>query len=252
MMAIFRREVAAYFNSAMAWTLMAVYMFVVGQMFVQTVVTFAEYSLTAGSSPFGAPPLSLIDRIMVPTFWWMGFLLLFMLPLLTMRLIAEESRTGTLEMLFTYPLTEAEIVMGKFAGAMSVVVAMMTMSASLFVALAQLVTVEWKVVASGFLGVFLMSCAFVSFGIWASSISSSQVLAAAISYGGLLSSWLVVMVTRDMENVKEVFGDISVFANLQQMAQGTLSTHQFVYYLAWTGLFLFLTIRMLESRKWGG
>jgi thiaminase len=67
-----------------------------------------------------------------------------------------------------------------------------------------------------------------------------------------LSSWLVVMVTRDMEGVKEVFGDISVFANLQQMAQGTLSTHQFVYYLAWTALFLFLTVRMMESRKWGG
>jgi ABC-2 type transport system permease protein len=249
--AIFRREVAAYFNSAMAWTLMAVFIFVVGQMFVQTVVTFAEYSLTSGSSPFGAPTLNVTDRILVPTFWWMGFLLLFMLPLLTMRLIAEESRTGTLEMLFTYPLTEVEIVMGKFAGAMSVVLAMLAMAGSMIVALAQLVSLEWKVVAAGFLGVFLLSCAFVSFGIWASSISSSQVLAAAISYGGLLSSWLVVMVTRDMEEVKEVFGEISVFANLQQMAQGTLTTHQLVYYIAWTALFLYLTIRMLESRKWG-
>jgi ABC-2 type transport system permease protein len=251
MIAIFRREVAAYFNSAMAWTLMAVYIFVVGQMFVQTVVTFAEYSLTSGSSPFGAPQLNITDRILVPTFWWMGFLLLFMLPLLTMRLIAEESRTGTLEMLFTYPLTEVEIVMGKFAGAMSVVLAMLAMSSSMLLALGQLVALEWTVVASGFLAVLLMSCAFVSFGIWASSISSSQVLAAAISYGGLLSSWLVVMVTRDMEQVKEVFGEISVFANLQQMAQGTLSTHHLVYYLAWTALFLFLTVRMLESRKWG-
>lgn len=250
MIAIFRREVAAYFNSALAWTLIAVFVFVVGQMFVQTVVSFAEFSLTAGSSPFGAPQLSVIDRILVPTFWWMGFLLLFMLPLLTMRLIAEESRTGTLEMLFTYPLTEVEIVMGKFAGAMAVVVAMLGISFSMIVALAQLTTLEWKVVACGYLGVFLMSSAFVSFGIWASSLSSSQVLAAAISYCGLLSSWLVVTVARDMEDVKEVFGDISVFANLQQMAQGTLSTHQIVYYGAWTALFLFLTIRMLESRKW--
>lgn len=251
MIAIFRREVGAYFNSAMAWTLMAVFVFVVGQMFVQTVVSFAEYSLTAGSSPFGAPQLNITDRILVPTFWWMGFLLLFMLPLLTMRLIAEESRTGTLEMLFTYPLTEVQIVLGKFAGAMTVVLAMLSLSASMIVALAQLVTLEWKVVAAGFLGVFLMSCAFVSFGIWASSISSSQVLAAAISYGGLLSSWLVVMVTRDIEEVKEVFGEISVFGNLQQMAQGTLTSHQLVYYIAWTVLFLYLTVRMLESRKWG-
>lgn len=250
MIAIFRREVAAYFNSAMAWTLIAVFVFVVGQMFVNTVINFAQYSLTAGSSPFGAPQLSVIDRILVPTFWWMGFLLLFMLPLLTMRLLAEESRTGTLEMLFTYPLTEVEIVMGKFFGAMSVVAAMLAISFSMMIALAQLTTLEWKVVASGYLGVLLLSAAFVSFGIWASSLSSSQVLAAAISYCGLLSSWLLVAMAQNMEDVKEVFGDISMFANLQQMAQGTLSTHQFVYYGAWTVLFLFLTVRMLESRKW--
>lgn len=250
MMAIFRREVAAYFNSALAWVLTGVFMFILGQMFMLTVVSYSEYSLTAGASPFGAPQLSVTDRVLVPTFWWMGFLLLFLMPLLTMRLIAEESRTGTLEMLFTYPLTELDIVMGKFAGAMTVVLGMMAMSGSLLIGLAQLVPLDWKVVANGYLAVFLLGCAFVSFGLWASSISSSQVLAAAISYGGLLSSWLVVMVARDMENIKETFGDISVFAHLQQMAQGTLSTHHLVYYLAWTGLFLFLTLRMLESRKW--
>lgn len=250
MMAIFRREVAAYFNSALAWILMGVFMFILGQMFVQTVVSYSEFSLTAGSSPFGAPSLSLTDRVIMPTFWWMGFLLLFLLPLLTMRLIAEESRTGTLEMLFTYPLTEYDIVMGKFAGAMSVVAAMLTLTFGFFISLAQVATVEWRVVASGYLGVFLVGCAFVSLGLWASSVSSSQMLAAAISYGALLSAWLVTMMVSGLEDIKEVFGDLSVFSHLQQMAQGTLTTHHLVYYLAWTGLFLFLTLRMLESRKW--
>lgn len=250
MMAIFRREVAAYFNSAMAWILMGVFMFILSQMFLQTVVSYAEFSLTAGSSPFGAPQLNLTDRVLMPTFWWMGFLLLFLLPLMTMRLIAEESRTGTLEMLFTYPLTELDIVMGKFAAAMTVVSAMLALTFSFFLSLAQMVSIEWRVVASGYLGVFLVGCAFVSLGLWASSVSSSQMLAAAISYGALLSAWLVTTMVRSLDGIKDIFGDISVFAHLQQMAQGTVTTHHLIYYLAWTGLFLFLTLRMLESRKW--
>lgn len=251
MTAIFRREVAAYFNSFMAWVLMAVYVFVLGQMFLQLVYSYADYSLTAGSSPFGAPTLSVTDRVIVPTFWWMGFLLLFLLPLLTMRLFSEEIRTGTLEMLFTYPLTERDIVLGKFLGALSVVLAMMTMSATLFIGLGQLAHLEWKILLSGFFGIFLVSCNFISFGMWASSLSSSQLVTAAISYGGLLMSWLVAFVVRNMEGVKDVFGELSVLAHLEQMAKGMLSTHQLVYYVAWTSLFIFLTIRTLESRKWG-
>jgi ABC-2 type transport system permease protein len=248
--AIFRREVAAYFNSATAWVLMGVYMFVLGMMYLERVVGYSEESLMAGSSPFGAPVLSVGDRVVVPLFWWMGFLLLFMVPVLTMRLIAEESRNGTLEMLFTYPLTDVDIVLGKFAAAMTVVLAMMGLSLSMFIALGQLVTLEWKVIACGMLGVFLVGCNYVSFGMWASSISSTQVVAAVLTYGGLLSSWLVGFVARDAESVKETFGELTVFDHLQQMARGTLSTHQMVYFAAWTALFLFLTVRMLESRKW--
>lgn len=251
MKAIFRRELGAYFNSPMAWVLIAVYLFVLGQMFLQLLSSYAEYSLTAGSSPFGAPSLSVGDRILVPTFWWMGFLLLFLLPLLTMRLFSEEIRTGTLEMLFTYPLTETEIVIGKFLGALSVVLAMMGGSALMFVALGQFVSLEWQVVACGFLGVLLVACNFVSFGMWASALSSSQLVTAAISYGGLLMSWLIAFIVRDSQGVRDVFGELSVLAHLEQMARGTLSTHQMVYFVAWTGLFLFLTVRTLESRKWG-
>ena len=249
MIAIFRREVSAYFNSALAWTLIAVFLFVLGQMFLNLVSSYAEYSLTAGSSPFGSAPLSLTDNVLVRVFFWIGFLFLFMLPLLTMRLFAEESRTGTLEMLFTYPLTEVDIVMGKFAAALTVVAAMLGLSAGMMVALGQLATVEWKIVASGYLASFLVGAAFVSFGMWASSITSSQLVASAISYGGLLSMWLVGLVTQSSEEIRNVVGDRSVFAHLQQMSRGTLTTHQFVYFLAWIGLFLFLTVRMLESRN---
>ena len=251
MIAIFKREISAYFNSALAWIMMAVFMFVLGMVFVSMLGYYSEASMIAASSPFGAQQqLNPTDKVIVPTFKWVGYLMMFILPALTMRLIAEESRQGTLEMLFTYPVTDTEIVLGKFFGCLSVVGIMMGLTSGMFIALNRVVSIEWKVVAAGYLGVLLLGSAFISFGLWASSLTSSQLIAAAITYCGLLSSWLVVIVGKEFESAKEIFGDLSSMSHLSEMAQGTISTHHLVYYLAWTGLFLFLTVRTLESRKW--
>ncbi len=252
MISIFKRELAAYFNSALAWILMAGYLLVIGLVFVFVLSIYSERSALAASSPYGPGNLNVGDGIVLPVFQWMGYLLLFTLPVLTMRLISEESRSGTLEMLFTYPVTVTEIALGKFLGAMSVVLALMALSTSMFLVLSRFVGLEWKVIAGGYLGVFLIGCAFVSFGLWASSLTSSQMIAAAITYSGLLTSWLIVIADQSVEFLKETFGDLSVMSHLQKMAQGTLSTHHIVYYVAWTALFLFLTIRMLETRKGSG
>ncbi len=250
MLAIYRRELAAYFNSALAWVLIAAFMMVLGLIFVSLLGIYSENSRMAGGLPYGAQQLNPTDNIIVPTFQWIGYLLLFIMPVLTMRLLAEESKAGTLEMLFTYPLTDWEIVLGKYLGGISLVGVMMALSSSLFVALGRLAEVEWKIVGSGFLGVLLLGSAFVSFGLWASSLTSSQMVSAAITYCGLLTSWLVVIVGEKLQTVKDVFGDLSSLGHLGEMAKGTISTHHVVYYLAWTVLFLFLTVRTLESRKW--
>ena len=250
MISIFRREVSAYFNSSLAWSLIAAFMIILGMIFVSLLGIYSEQSLTAASSPFGVQSLNPTDRVMVPTFQWIGYLLLFIMPIITMRLIAEESRQGTLEMLFTYPITDSQIVLGKFFGGLSVVAVLMGLSSTMFFSLSRLTEIEWKLVASGYLGVFLLGCAFVSFGLWASSLTSSQMIAAALTYSGLLGSWLVVIVGDRIKPLKDIFGDLSSMGHLQEMAKGTISTHHIVYYLAWTALFLFLTVRTLESRKW--
>lgn len=248
--AILRREISAYFNSALAWMVMAVFTLILGFVFVSLLTMYSDYSMVASSSPYGAQQLNPADRVLVPTFQWMGYLLLFFLPVLTMRLLAEESRVGMLEMLFTYPLSDWDIVLGKFVGAMSVVAVMMGLSSSFFLVLGRMVTVEWPLVLAGYLGAFLLSSAFVSFGLWASSLTSSQMISALISYGGLLVSWLIVIAGDSINSVKEIFGGLSPMDHLVEMARGTISTHHVVYYLSWTALFLFLTVRTLESRKW--
>lgn len=250
MLSILRREIAAYFNSALAWIVIAVFVLILGLIYVSLLGMYSEYSMVAGSSPYGAQQLDPTARVLVPTFQWMGYLLLFILPVLTMRLIAEESRTGMLEMLFTYPLTDLEIVLGKFFGAMSVVGVMLTLSSSFFVVLGRLTEVEWKVVLAGYLGVLLLSSLFVAFGLWASSLTSSQMISAVITYCGLLGSWLIVVAGDSVKTLKEIFGGLSPMDHLVEMAKGTISTHDLIYFLAGTVLFLTLTVRTLESRKW--
>lgn len=251
MIAIMRREIASYFNSATAWIMMAGYIFVLGFVFLMSLSRYSEQSIQA-ASPFSRAKLNLVDWVMVPTFWWVGFLMMFVASLLTMRLFAEESRTGTLEMLFTYPLTEVDIVLGKFFAAMTVVLSMLGLSSGMFLALSRLAAVEWKVVGAGYFGALLCACAFISFGMWASSLTNQQVIAGGISLGGLLMAWLVTLAGQSVESLKELFGELSIMAPLQEMAKGSVSTHGIVYYLAWTVLFLFLTMRMLESRKLRG
>jgi gliding motility-associated transport system permease protein len=252
MLSILKRELSAYFNSALAWIVIAVFILISGFIFVSLLGIYGEQSLAASSSPFGAQSLNPTDRVMVPVFQWMGYLLLFFLPVLTMRLIAEESRVGMLEMLFTYPLGDWEIVLGKFFGALGVVGVMMALSSSYYLVLSRLIKIEWTLVASGYLGLLLLSCAFVAFGIWASSLTSSQMVSAVITYGGLLASWLVVIAGDNIQTAKDIFGGLSPMDHLVEMARGTISTHHLVYFLAWTCLFLFLTVRTLESRKWSG
>jgi ABC-2 type transport system permease protein len=191
-----------------------------------------------------------MNELVVPYVWWMGFLMMFFLPMLTMRLIAEERRTGTLETLFTYPLTDLQIVLGKFLAALCVALFMIFFGYVWVAGLSTKVTVEWNLVGMGLVGLILYASALISFGLWASSLTSSQMVAAVLTYGGLMMMWLVQVLGDEIQFLIDKLGPLSVMEHLENMVRGNITTHDFVYYFAWIGLFVFLTCRVLESRKW--
>lgn len=251
MLSIIRRDLATYFNSAMAWILSAVYLFLTGIIFILMLSSFNDRSATAGMPQMGGGNPNVMNDVVVPYVWWMGFLLMFIVPMLTMRLFAEERRTGTLETLFTYPLSDLDIVLGKFTAALGLVTVMLGLGYSSVIALSQKVALDWSSTGLGFCGLLLVASAFISFGLWASSLTASQVVAAAVTYGGLMLMWLVEVLERDtLAPVKEKLGGLSVMEHLERLVRGNVTTHDLLYYVAWTGLFLFLTCRVLDSRKW--
>ena len=248
MIAVFQRELKAYFSSILAWILTAIYLFIVGVILSLSIEDFADMSMAAMR---GMGQSNVMEQLVPPLMTTMGFLLLFFLPLLTMRLFAEERRSGTLDLLLTYPLTEAQILGGKFLAALSVMGMMLAFTLSGFLLLGRMTPVEWPVLGIGYLGLVLMGGAFLAFGMWASSLTSSQLVAAVVTYGGLLMLWILSGVDRSGA-LKEKVGDLSALAHLSNMTKGVLDTQDLVYFLALTALFLFLTARVLESRKWRG
>jgi len=249
MLAIFRRDLAAFFNSVTVWVLAGAYLFLAGLIFTAMVKSFADNSMMAGMQGMGKGP-NVMDELVVPYLWWLGFLMMFILPLLTMRLLAEEKRTGTLELLFTYPVNEWEIVLAKFSAALTVVGCMLGMSCLSLLYISGKVTLDWRLVGTGYLGLLLLGAAFIALGIWASSLSSSQVVAACVTYGLAMMLWLMQVLEEYVLFAKERLGNLGMMSHLENFARGNLSSHDFIYYLALVGLFLFLTVRVLDSRKW--
>ena len=254
MLAIFRRDLAAYIQSITVWILAAAYLFVSGLIFTLMVKNFVESSMGGMS---GRTP-NIMDELVLGYQWWLGFLMIFLLPMLTMRLLAEERRIGTLELLFTYPVTEWEIVLAKFFASWFTVLGMLGMSCLSLAYLSSKTPLDWALVGSGYGGLALMASTLVAIGLWASSLSSSQVIAACITYGIAMMLWLMQLLENYLpekltqgftENSKGI-GGLGIMTHLESFARGNLSSHDIIYYLSLTGLFLFLTVRVLDSRKW--
>lgn len=248
MIAVFQRELKAYFSSILAWVLVSGYLFIVGIIVSASIVDFADMSM---GMMRGQGQVNVMEQLVPPVMATMGFLLLFFLPLLTMRLFAEEKRSGTLDLLLTYPLTETQIVAGKLLAALTVLAMMLAFTLSGFLMLSRLTPVEWPLIGVGYLGLILLGTVILSIGMWASSLTASQLVAAVVSYGGLLVLWILGSLDRSGD-LKEKVGDLSILGHLTNMTRGVLDTQDIVYFITLAGLFLFLTVRVLESRKWRG
>ena len=256
MLAIFRRDLSAYFNSVTVWVLTAAYLFVSGLIFTLMTKNYVDSSMMGSMS--GRTP-NIMDELVLGYQWWLGFLMIFLLPMLTMRLLAEEKRIGTLEVLFTYPVNEWEIVLAKFFASLLTVVGMLALSCLPLAYLSGKTALDWQLIGSGYGGLVLMASTLVAIGLWASSLSASQVIAACITYGLAMMLWLMQLLdsfllpdklTEGFSEGSKGIGTLGIMTHLESFARGNLSTHDVVYYLALTLLFLFLTIRVLDSRKW--
>jgi ABC-2 type transport system permease protein len=240
-LALVQRELLGYFSSPLAWVVATAFLLYNGFWF-WIIVSYLNRPETMAMAP-----LKLIFGGTV--FFW--FFLLFILPVITMRLLAEERRSGTLEVLLTSPVSEAQVVVGKFLGAFLFYLFLWLPTAVYPVILASYSTIDWKVVLSGYLGIALLGMPFMAIGLLTSALTRNQILAALFAFLILAVLFAIPILENLVINpaFKGLLSYMSLWDHMDDFAKGIVDTRRMVYHLSVTGLFLFLATRALEAAK---
>ncbi len=250
-LAIYRREIAYYFQSPVAYAVIAIFLLLAGYFFYNLLGYFNIVSMQAMQNPVQAGSLSLTSSVLQPLLGNLSTVLLLLLPLLTMRLFAEERRSGAAELLFTYPVSDLSVIVGKFAAAVSVYLVMLAMTLPYPALLYHFGNPEPGPIVAGYLGLFLMGVAFIAMGTFFSSLGDSQLVAAAATFGcGLLFliiGWMTPFVS---VTVGAVLAELSIVRHLDGFSRGVIYTNDLVFYVSLTVFFLFLCARVLDSARW--
>lgn len=250
---ILKKELRSYFASPIAYVLLGTFALVSGYFFSNIVSFFHLLSVQSSFNPMVVQHLNLTDGVLRPFFRNVSVILLFLLPILTMRLLAEEKRTGTAELLFTYPVKDGEILLGKFLAALLLYTLMLALTLGDFLLLAAIAPLERGPLLTGYLGLFLQGMAFIALGTLASSLTENQIVAAVVAFGGLLLFWVIGWVS-DLTGpaTGKILSHLSLIGHLDPFTKGVIESKDVIYYVNFTILFLFLTLRSLESKRWRG
>jgi ABC-2 type transport system permease protein len=240
-LATFSRELRAYFLSPLAYVVLFFFLVVNGFIFVIIV----DY-LNDPRAPAGQP----LDYFFT-AFWWL--ILLAVIPALTMRLLAEERGTGSIEVLMTAPVTENQVVVGKYLGALVFYIFLWSPTVLYGVILASYAEVDWGPVAAGYLGLVLIGALFLSIGLFASSLTRNQLIAAIITFALLLLLVLGVALLGNLVDtpwLSDTLAYLNTLDHQEELSHGIVDTRRLVLYVSGTVFFLFLTARTLENNKW--
>lgn len=231
MFTIAKKEISTYFKSPIAYVLIGLFMLMISILF------YTPFSL--GSGDF------------MPVMETMGFFLIFLIPILTMRILAEDRKNGTEVLLLTSPTSLTKIVLGKFI-AMYLIFFIITLLSLIYpfimVAYGAVFTVQ---LAGAYIGFLLLGAAFISVGVFASAITENQIIAAIISFVAMLSMWIAGTYAPEVGGFMGTFLSwISLISRYDIFTRGLLGLPEIAYFVFFTILFLFLTVRVIERRRW--
>jgi ABC-2 type transport system permease protein len=250
-----KREFLAYFYSPIAYVVIIIFMVISGFFFYSGMALYAmvSFEMSRAGQSIGPQELALADFVLRPLFSNLSIVMLMMMPLLTMRLFSEEMMTGSIELLYTWPLKDSEVLLGKYFAAVLMFVCMMAPTLSFTGLIWYYSDPPWLTIACGYLGLLLLGSAFLSLGLFVSTMTKNQIVSSAISFGALLVFWIISWAAGEKSGVlPDVLNYLSILRHYDQFSKGVIDTRDVIYYLSFIFLFLFLTFRSLESRSFRG
>lgn len=232
--AIFRRELKAYFTSPIAYIFIAVF-------YLYTATFFTMYNLYSGTTDMSVSFANAFN------------ILMFLLPLLTMRLFTEERRQKTDQCLLTAPVSLFSIVMGKFLAAVCVFLCAMAIYVLYVLTLTALAgTLAWATIIGNFIALLLLGASFISIGVFFSAVTENQIVAAIVSFIVIMALYLIDMLSSgvSVEWIRTVMNSLGFYTKYYEFTTGIFNVTSLVFFLSTVFVFNFLTVRVLEKRRW--
>ena len=250
--AIAQKEIRSYFASPIAYVVIGFFALMFGFFYYTLLGLFIEQGMRMMGMQ-GGPTQNVNEQMIRPLFLNASVLLLFVLPMITMRTYSEEKRSGTIELLLTAPLTDFHIIMGKFLGAMALYAAMLAVTLVHVGVLFAFGRPEWIPIATGYLGLLLMGGCFISVGLLISSFTRNQIVAVMATFAVFLLLWVINWAgPLTGPRTQAVLDYLSITNHLDDFTRGIVDTKHLVYYLSFIVFGLFLTARSVDSERWRG
>ncbi len=253
--AIFWKEFKSYFYSPIGYVILALFTALTGVFFYLYLSSFVQaiFMDMIRSQQYRMAPQKFNVNLMLirPYFWNIALISLFTLPLITMRLYSEEKRLGTVELLYTTPITPTQIIVGKFLAGLAFYIVLliptMIFNGLLFI----YGNPEFLPVLSGYIGLILLGSAFISVGLFISTTTENQIIAAIGGFGLSLLLWVVGWGANFAgPTLKPILNYISIINHFEDFAQGVIDTGHLAYYILFCFFGLYISVKMIESVRW--
>jgi ABC-2 type transport system permease protein len=251
MAAIYRRELAFFFNSPVAYAVMFVFLLLAGYFFYNLLAYFNLVSVRAMQNPLAGAGPGLTPSVVQPLFGNLSVILMLILPLLTMRLLSEERKSGTAELLFTYPVSDWDAILGKFLATGTVYALMLAMTLVYPYVLSRYANPEFGPIFTGYAGLLMLGLGYIAIGLFFSTVTENQLVAGVATFGCgllfLLIGWVTPFIPDD---AAAVVTQLSLLEHFAAFTKGVIDVNDVVFYANVVALFLFLAARVLDSNRW--
>ena len=253
-LAIAQKELRSYFSSPIAYIVLGFWALLYGWFFVTILAYFMRMSMQAGQFGMQGPqPVNVNQGLIRPLVQNITIVVLFLMPMVTMRTYSEEKRSGTIELLLTSPVTDWQIILGKFIGAMALYCAMLAVTLIHIGLLFMFGNPEWKPIVTSYLGLLLLGGCFISLGLFISSLTKNQIVAGMVTFAVFLLLWVITWIgSFSGPMVDQLTQYLSIIDHLDDFGKGVIDTTHVIYYLSFITFGLFLTSKSVESERWRG
>src|SRR6266567_5064703 len=247
---IFRKELRSYFVSPIAYLLLTMFALIMGFFFWNALGYFVFLGIESQMRGQSFP-MNINEQVIRPLLSNMSVIGLFLIPMITMRLFAEEKRSGTIELLATSPVRDSEVILGKWFAALTLYACMLLLTALNFAFLFKYGNPDWKPLAIGYLGLLLQAGGLLAIGTFISTMTKNQIIAGAATFGVCLLLWVLEWVSGyETATWARVLSYLSVVTHFESFAKGVLDLKDAIFYLTVIFLGLFFTTRSMESLRW--